>query len=95
MDQFGIGPLGPAPWRLVELIGKGAHGNRDFDALDAEEVEAPAIDPFPIETRGGNPRVRQPGQRDVIENIVSCEASGCPSKAREMSAKLHASWSSI
>jgi hypothetical protein len=61
---------------LVELVGEGAHGDGDRYALDVEEVEPSAVEPFPVETSRGNPRVRQPGQRDVVENIVACEAFG-------------------
>src|SRR4029453_9674662 len=39
VDEIGIGPLGPAPRRLVELVRENAHGNRDFDALGSEKGE--------------------------------------------------------
>src|ERR671916_818670 len=29
---------------------------------------------LPIDTSGGNPRVRQPVVRDVVEHVVSCKA---------------------
>ena len=74
MDQFGIGPLGPAPWRWIQLIGEDADGNRDGDAFG---IEIPKFAPIlPIETGARKRRVRQPGDRDVVEDVVAREAFG-------------------
>ena len=35
---------------------------------------------FPIETTRRNRRVREPEEGDVVEDIVSCQASGLPVK---------------
>ena len=70
MDELGIRPLCPTPRGLIELVRKDAHGNRDGDVLDVEEGELV----FPIETRRRNRRVRQPVERDVVEDVVSCKA---------------------
>jgi hypothetical protein len=67
MDELGIGTLGPAARGLVLLAGKDAHGHRNGDALGVEK--ATLI--FPIETRCGDPRVRQPVKRDVVEDLVT------------------------
>src|SRR5947208_8829791 len=61
VDEVGVGLLGPAPRRLIELPRKHAHGGRDGDALDVEEAERV----LPVETTRGNPCVRHPRERDV------------------------------
>src|SRR3954468_8493019 len=38
-DEVGVRLLGPAPRDSVELVGEGAHADRDLDALDREEGE--------------------------------------------------------
>ena len=77
MDEFGIRPLRPAPRGWIELVRKDAHGDRDGDAFDVEERIALVL---PIETSPGKRRVRQPGERDVVEDVVAREAFGCPVK---------------
>jgi hypothetical protein len=62
-----IRALGPAPWGLIELVGKDADGERNRDGLGVEEVRLV----LPVETSRGNPRVRQPVERDVVEDVVS------------------------
>jgi hypothetical protein len=76
MDEFGIRPLGPTPRGLIELVRKGAHGNRDGDVFRAEKGELV----FPIETGSGKRRVRQPSDRDVVEDIVPGEAGSFSGK---------------
>src|SRR5438045_7552894 len=71
MDKFRIRPLRPAPRSWIELVGKDAHGRRDRDAFDGEE-RRPLV--LPIETGAGKRRVRQPGDRDVVEDVVAREA---------------------
>src|SRR5438045_6344396 len=73
MDEFGIRPLCPAPRGWIELVRKDAHGNRDggADALDSDE-RRPFV--LPVETGAGKRRVRQPGGRDVVEDVVAREA---------------------
>src|ERR1700686_1678910 len=71
MDEFGKGLLGPASWSRIEFVGENAHGGRDNDASDAEERITLV---FPIETSPRERRIRQPGERDVVEDVVSCEA---------------------
>ena len=72
MDQVGIGFLRPAARRRVQLVGEDADANREGDALGGEEGQLA----FPVETRRGDPRVRQPLERNVVEDIVSGEALG-------------------
>src|SRR5205823_13264790 len=73
IDEFGIRPLCPAPRGWIELVRKDAHGNGDggADALDSEE-RRPLV--LPIETGSRKRRVRQPGDRDVVEDVVAREA---------------------
>src|SRR5687767_13408555 len=71
VDEVGVGLLGPAPRRLIELSRKDADGSRNCDALDVEEAKVV----LPVETTRGNPGVRQPGERDVVEDLVSREVA--------------------
>ena len=73
MDEFGIRPLCPAPRGWIELVREDAHGNRDGDAFGIEIPFAPIL---PIETGARKRRVRQPGERDVVEDVVAREALG-------------------
>src|SRR5580658_5011173 len=77
VDELGIGPLRPAPRRWIEFVGEDAHGNRDGDALD---VEIPFAKIFPVETGAGKRGVRQPSNRNVVEDVVAREALGLASK---------------
>jgi hypothetical protein len=54
------------------LAGKDRHGGRDGEALGVEEATLV----FPIETRRGDPRVRQPIERDVVEDLVTRQFAG-------------------
>src|SRR5262245_15467581 len=76
VNELGIRSLHPASRGWIKLIRKDADGNRDGDAFDTEKAEIPASEPLPVEPGRGNPRIRQPGQRDVVEDVVSCEAGG-------------------
>src|SRR5260370_30311070 len=73
MDQLGIRPLCPAPRGWIELVRKDAHGNRDGDA-DARDSEERRQLVLPIETGARKRRVRKPGDRDVVEDVVAREA---------------------
>ena len=74
MDQFGIRPLCPAPRGWIEFVREDAHGNRDGDAFGIEIPEFAPI--LPIETGARKHRVRQLGDRDVVEDVVAREAFG-------------------
>src|ERR1700736_3591723 len=71
MDQFGVRPLRPASRGGKEFVWKDAHGGRGNDASDAEERITLVL---PIETSLRERRIRPPGERDVIEDVVSREA---------------------
>src|SRR3954463_928898 len=58
--------------RLKQLVWKDAHSYRDGHALWAEKGQPV----FRIETTRRNPRIRQPVVRDVVEDVVSCQALG-------------------
>src|SRR5262245_11658881 len=70
MDKFGIRSLCPTPRGCIELIWKDAHGNRDGDVFRSEKVKLV----FPIQTSRRDRRVRQPVERDVVEDVVSRKA---------------------
>src|SRR5262245_60792509 len=74
MNQFGIRPLCPTAWSGIEFVREDAHGNRDGDAFG---IEIPKFAPIlPIETGARKSRVRQPGDCDVVKDVVACEAFG-------------------
>src|SRR5215208_8189769 len=72
MSQTGIGLLGPAPRRRIQLVRKDTDGNREGDALGGKEGQLA----FPVQTRRRDRRVRQPVERDVVEDVVSRQALG-------------------
>src|SRR5437667_7350755 len=73
MDEFGIRPLCPASRGWIEFVREDAHGNRDGDAFRIEIPFAPIL---PVETGARKRRVRQPGDCDVVEDVVAREALG-------------------
>src|SRR2546423_11743447 len=73
MDELWIGFFCPTPRSWIELVRKDAHGNRDRDAFGIEIPFAPIL---PIETGARKRRVRQPGDRDVVEDFVARKAFG-------------------
>src|SRR5260370_19815080 len=77
VDQFGIRPLRPTARAQIDLVRKGAYGNGDGNAFDTEIREFA----FPVEACSGNRRVRQPGDRDVVEDIVPGWAGSFSGKA--------------
>src|SRR6266403_6251277 len=74
MNELGIRLLCPAPRGWIEFVREDAHGNRDRNAFGIEKPELAPI--LPIETGAGKRRVRQPGDRDVVEDVVAREAFG-------------------
>src|SRR5258708_7923378 len=74
MDEFGIRPLCPTPRGWIEFVREDAYGNRDGDPFGIEIPEFAPI--LPIETGARERRVRQPGDRDVVEDVVAREAFG-------------------
>jgi hypothetical protein len=66
INELGVGPLGPAPRGLILLAGKDGHRHRNGDTLGVEE--ATLI--FPIEARRRDTRIRQPIERDVVEDLI-------------------------
>src|SRR5262245_19298229 len=69
VDQFGIRSLRPTPRRLILFARKDGDGHGYLDAFDVEET---ALE-FPVEARRGHPGVGQPIERDVVENLVTCQ----------------------
>ena len=84
VNEFGISLLCPTPRDWIEFVWEDTDGNRDGDAFGIEIAKfAPNL---PIETGARERRVRQPGDGDVVEDIVARKALG-PSveNARESS----------
>ena len=73
VDKFGIRPLRPTARGGIEFVREDAHGNRDGDAF-VIEIPFPKI--LPIEAGARKRSVRQPGDRDVVEDVVAREAFG-------------------
>ena len=80
MNEFRIGLLRPTPRGRIEFVREDAHGHGDGDAFGIEISELAPI--LPIEAGARERRVRQPGDRDVVEYVVAREAFGFPSKTR-------------
>src|SRR5688572_17760639 len=75
VDEILVGALGPAPRSLVHLFREDADGGRNGDVVVVEEGALV----FHIETSAGHARVRQPAERDVVEDVIPCEvAVGLP-----------------
>ena len=74
MDQLGKRAFCPAPRGWIQLVRENAYRNRDGDAFGIEIPEFAPI--LPIETGARKRRVRQPGDRDVVEDVVAREALG-------------------
>src|SRR5215218_6919181 len=72
VDEVGVRQLRPATRCLVLLARKDRDGNWDFDALCVEEP-APVL---PVEARRRDAGVRQPVERDVVEDLVTRQLPG-------------------
>src|SRR5262245_65302129 len=78
MDQLGIRLFRPTPRCWIELVREDTHGYRDGDAFG---IEIPELAPIlPIEPGTRERRVRQPGDCDVVKDVVACQAFGCSRK---------------
>src|SRR5215216_4240741 len=74
MNELGIRLLSPAFWRLINFFRKRAHGDRKLDASRVEEAARRQImTRVPVETRRRDRGIRQPIERDVVENVVARE----------------------
>ena len=78
MNEFGVRLFCPTPRGWIEFVGEDAHGDRDRDAFGGEEPICPLV--LPIETGARERGVRQPGHRDVVEDVVAREAFGFAGK---------------
>src|SRR5215469_14390751 len=72
VDQFGICLLCPTLWSWIEFVREDAHGSWNGDPF---RIEVTAFSPeLPIETRAGDCCVRQPGNCDVVQNVIASQA---------------------
>ena len=67
VDEVGIGLRRPTARRLILLAGKHAYGHRDGHTLGVEEATLV----LPVEAGRRNTGVRQPVERDVVEDLVA------------------------
>ena len=75
MGEIVVGALGPTPRSLVDLLRENANGSRNGDAQVVEK----AAFKFGVEPSRRYSGVRQPGKRDVVEDVVPCKvAVGLP-----------------
>ena len=72
MNEPGVRPSVQLSRGRVDLVGKGAYGDGNGDPFRGEKRQLA----FPIEPRRRNRRVRQPVERDVVEDVVSRKALG-------------------
>src|SRR5215218_6260343 len=72
VDEVGIRLLCPTARRLILLAWKNAHSYRRGDSLGVKESSLV----FPVEARRRDTRVRQPIQRDVVEDLVTGQFAG-------------------
>jgi hypothetical protein len=70
VDELGIRALDPRPRGSINVIWKGADGYRNGDVLGGKEGQLV----FPLQTSRRHCRVRQPIERDVVEDVVSRQA---------------------
>jgi len=73
VNQFRVRPFCPTPRGWIEFVRKDAHGNGDGDTFGIEVPFAPI---FPVETGARKRCVRQPGDCDVVEDVVARESLG-------------------
>ena len=87
INELAIRPLRPTARGLIVLAGEDAHGSRDSDVDGVVKIELA----FPIEARRRNRRIRQPVERDVVEDVVSGKVAwGCPLIVRPSTADITA-----
>src|SRR6476661_5973038 len=66
MKEIVVRALRPGPRTLIDFFGKHAHRSRNGDA---QFVEKTALK-LGVQPSGGHAGVRQPGESDVVENVV-------------------------
>src|ERR1041384_4905247 len=73
VDKVHIRFLCPALGRLINFFRKRAHGDRKLDAAHVEEAATgrKSMPRVPVETRRRDRGIRQPIERDVVENVVA------------------------
>src|SRR5829696_3393169 len=70
-EEIRIGSLRPTSRTFGDLLRENAYDSRNGDAQVVDEA---ALE-LRIEPSRGNPRVRQPGKRDVVEDVVASKRS--------------------
>src|ERR1700751_3701538 len=76
IDEVAVGTLGPTLRRAVDLAWKHRHCDRDRyvrGLLTRGVQDRRGV--LPVEPRGRNCAVRQPVERDVVQDRIACQAS--------------------
>src|SRR5260370_3014424 len=71
VDETWIRACCPSLRRRVDLVREDCDGNRNLDAPDVAEAARWLLTGLPIQTGGGDRRVRQPTQLDVVQEAVA------------------------
>jgi hypothetical protein len=66
MNELRIGSFCPTPRGCIDLVRKGAHGSRDRDTFRGKKGQLA----FPVESSRRDRRIRQPLERDILEDVV-------------------------
>src|ERR1700732_2875583 len=75
VDEFGIRLLSPTLRSLIQLVRENTYSHRDGDPFGPEERHL-VLKCFPIEARPRNRGFGQPGDRDVVQDIIARKAFG-------------------
>jgi hypothetical protein len=87
IDELVVRALCPAPRGLIVLAGKDTDCSRDGDVGGVVKIDVT----FPIGARRRNRRIRQPVEREVVEDVVSLRSpAGCPLIVRPSAAEVTA-----
>src|SRR5690349_23730763 len=76
MNEMGVRLLCPTAGGGIDLAWKGAHGYGNGDAFDVEEAFFRRAAVVPIKTGRRDSRIRQPVERDVVEDVIRREPFG-------------------
>src|SRR5262245_32767844 len=71
IDELVEGLLSPTARSTVDLPGEDRHCDRDLRDLNCVERSAPALRRVPVGPRRGGAGVREPIERDVVEDLIS------------------------
>src|SRR5579862_4435303 len=72
VQEIRIRALRPAFWGLIDLLSESTYANRQLDASGVKEAARwQIVLRVPIKASRRHPGIRQPIERDVVENVVA------------------------